>query len=283
MENKNNCAKVGFSKVLWSVIAILMCAVPCAAVVEVPAVEEWDIPGDIGPTINDTVWVYGTLNMYSGAYVVWDICAYPGAEADAPGGTVNVYGCALGNILWVFEPSTIWPGLPPVVTVYGPKFKIGTQEQLPPADMQISGLLEVLSETDAPLFSLTIYSGIVDIRLRAPDGGGPEEVTIDIKPGSYPNSINLGSHGVIPVAILSDADFDATSVDPKTVFLAGAGVRVRGKGNKYLASQEDVNGDGLIDLVVKVETENLNEGEFQGGGAYLRVHETSDKTSLVLI
>jgi len=95
------------------------------------------------------------------------------------------------------------------------------------------------------------------------------EVDIDIKPGSYPNSINLGSNGVIPVAILSTADFDATQVDPGTVTLSGAGVAVKGKGNKYLASQEDVNGDGLLDLVVKVETENLEPGAFQDGYAVL--------------
>ena len=40
------------------------------------------------------------------------------------------------------------------------------------------------------------------------------KVTIDIKPGSDPNSINLGSAGVIPVAILSSEAFDATTVDP---------------------------------------------------------------------
>lgn len=93
-------------------------------------------------------------------------------------------------------------------------------------------------------------------------------VDIDIKPGSYPNSVNLGSHGVIPVAILSSADFDATQVDPTTVALAGAEVAIRGKG-KALAHQEDVNGDGLLDLVVKVETESLDPGQFQGGYAEL--------------
>jgi len=95
------------------------------------------------------------------------------------------------------------------------------------------------------------------------------EVEIDIKPGSYPNSINLGSKGVIPVAILSTASFDATQVDADTVELAGAGVAVKGKGNKSLASQEDVNGDGLLDLVVKVETENLDPAAFQDGSAVL--------------
>ena len=39
-------------------------------------------------------------------------------------------------------------------------------------------------------------------------------VEIDVKPGSDPNSINCtNNHGVIPVAILSSVDFDATTVD----------------------------------------------------------------------
>jgi|GEM_PF-1493440 len=95
------------------------------------------------------------------------------------------------------------------------------------------------------------------------------QVDIDIKPGSYPNAINLGSHGSIPVAILSSEDFDATTVDPDTVELAGAGIAVRGKGNKYMAHVEDVNGDGLDDLVIQVETENLDPDSFQDGKAVL--------------
>ena len=47
-------------------------------------------------------------------------------------------------------------------------------------------------------------------------------VTVDIKPGTFPNSINLGSNGVVPVAILSTDTFDATTVDPRSVTLAGA-------------------------------------------------------------
>ena len=94
-------------------------------------------------------------------------------------------------------------------------------------------------------------------------------VQIDIKPGSYPNSVNLGSNGVVPVAILTDDLFDATTVNPETVNLAGAGVAIRGKGNKYLAHEQDVNDDGLIDLVLQVETENLDPGQFQDGYAIL--------------
>jgi hypothetical protein len=103
------------------------------------------------------------------------------------------------------------------------------------------------------------------------------EVVIDIKPGSYPNAINLGSHGLIPVAIFSDVDFDATTVDPDTVELAGASVdvKVKGKSNKYMAHEEDVDGDGLIDLVVQVATANLDPDSLQDGWAVL-TGETHD-------
>lgn len=85
----------------------------------------------------------------------------------------------------------------------------------------------------------------------------PVPVDIDIKPGSYPKSINLGSHGNVPVAILSSAEFDATTVDPTTVTLANAAVKLKGKVTP-MASSEDVNGDGLLDLVVHVTTDTLD-------------------------
>jgi hypothetical protein len=64
------------------------------------------------------------------------------------------------------------------------------------------------------------------------------------------------------------------------VELAGSGVAVRGKGDKYLAHEEDINGDGLLDLVCKVETENLDPGSFQDGYAIL-TGETYDDLSIV--
>jgi hypothetical protein len=87
------------------------------------------------------------------------------------------------------------------------------------------------------------------------------DVTIDIKPGTFPNSINLGSNGVVPVAILSTPAFDARTVNPITVLLAGANVKVKGKGTP-MASFQDVNGDGLMDLVVHVSTDAF---ELTGG------------------
>ena len=80
------------------------------------------------------------------------------------------------------------------------------------------------------------------------------DVNIDIKPGSDQNTINLSSAGVISVAILGSEKFDATTVDPATVTLAGAGVKMTGKSDKYLSQERDVNNDGFVDLVCQVLT-----------------------------
>ncbi|MFC1919808.1 hypothetical protein ACFLWX_03360 [Chloroflexota bacterium] len=87
----------------------------------------------------------------------------------------------------------------------------------------------------------------------------PLEVEIDIKPGSYPNSINLGKKGVTPVAILTTStadgnsvDFDATMVDPETVVFAGA--------SPLRWSIEDVDYDGDMDMSLKFMTSELDIG-----------------------
>jgi hypothetical protein len=82
-------------------------------------------------------------------------------------------------------------------------------------------------------------------------------VTIDIKPGSYPNSINLGSNGTVPVAVLSTPAFDATLLNPASLKLAGAYVALKKNGTLH-TSQEDVNGDGLKDLVLHFLTSQLS-------------------------
>ncbi len=86
---------------------------------------------------------------------------------------------------------------------------------------------------------------------------GPLVINIDIKPGSFPNSINLSSSGVVPVAILGTATFDVTTVDPDTIALAGAGVMMVGKSSKYLCSLDDINVDTYIDLICNVYTANF--------------------------
>lgn len=81
-------------------------------------------------------------------------------------------------------------------------------------------------------------------------------VKIDIKPGSWPNSINPDSKGVIPVAILTTStavgesvDFDATTVDPSSVKFGP---------NEALAVQsaiEDVDQDSDLDIILHFKTQ----------------------------
>ena len=64
----------------------------------------------------------------------------------------------------------------------------------------------------------------------------------------------------MPVAILATADFDATTVDPTTVTLAGAPVKLK-KNGMLMYAYEDANGDGRVDLVVHVSTQDLQLDE----------------------
>ena len=84
------------------------------------------------------------------------------------------------------------------------------------------------------------------------------EVAIDIRPGSERNPVNPKSNGVLPVGILSSETFDATRADPSTVFLEGAPVASPSAHGRFLTSVEDVDLDGLDDLIVKIETELLD-------------------------
>ncbi|MFH1162236.1 MAG: NlpC/P60 family protein [Candidatus Jorgensenbacteria bacterium] len=78
-------------------------------------------------------------------------------------------------------------------------------------------------------------------------------VAIDIKPNSFPNSINLGSKGTTPVAILGSATLDVKQIDPNTIKLANAPIKLKNNG-KLMTSYEDVNGDGFTDMVVHIIT-----------------------------
>jgi len=80
-------------------------------------------------------------------------------------------------------------------------------------------------------------------------------VNISIKPGSDSSSpINPKSHGKIPIAILSSTTFDAvTSVDSSSLTFGRTGTQQSlGFCN---TGGEDVNGDGLLDLVCHFETQ----------------------------
>lgn len=81
----------------------------------------------------------------------------------------------------------------------------------------------------------------------------PVTVLIDIKPGGYPNSINLRSEGVVPVAIMTTSHFAANTVDPTTVTFADAApIKWRTK---------DVDSDGNMDMLLFFKTQDLQLDE----------------------
>ncbi len=95
----------------------------------------------------------------------------------------------------------------------------------------------------------------------------PTPVDIDIKPDGVPNPVNVRSKGVIPVAILTTPEFDATTVDPATVCFGDAEApaerdctEAHGKGHI-----EDVDGDGDLDLMLHYETQEtgIDPGDTQ--------------------
>jgi hypothetical protein len=82
------------------------------------------------------------------------------------------------------------------------------------------------------------------------------QATLDIKPGSTTNPINLKTEGVITVALLSEPGFDATSIEPGTVCFGDAeAADQRDCTERHRGGHvQDVNADGRPDLVLHYET-----------------------------
>jgi hypothetical protein len=86
----------------------------------------------------------------------------------------------------------------------------------------------------------------------APSVSSALSIDIGIKPFGEPNSINLFSEGVIPVAILRSETFDAQSIDGDSLAFGPGGVPLAHRQDPHW---EDVNGDGLTDLVAHFPTQ----------------------------
>jgi Beta-propeller repeat/Thrombospondin type 3 repeat len=108
---------------------------------------------------------------------------------------------------------------------------------------------EICVDTQYPLLRAAVEAQPVTVETKG-------LVMIDIKPGTAPNSINLGSEGSVPVAILSTFGFDATTVYIPGVKFEGQTVVVRNNGT-YQASNADINDDGLLDKVIHFYTQGL--------------------------
>ena len=91
------------------------------------------------------------------------------------------------------------------------------------------------------------------------------QINIDIKPGNTGLApINPRAKGKIPVALLSSQSFNALNVSPASLTFGASGNE--GSLSHCGKSGEDVNGDGLLDLVCHFENQDANfqKGDLEG-------------------
>jgi hypothetical protein len=105
---------------------------------------------------------------------------------------------------------------------------------------------------EPPSSGMVIFFDVASTPLLSVDFSAEQIVGIDIKPGGVPNSINRRSEGKIPVAILSSATFDAREVDAASLTFGRTGDEESLA--FYSPAPEDVNGDGLPDLICHFNT-----------------------------
>lgn len=244
------------------------------------------------PTLNlaNAITVSAWVNRASTTYAS-PIVKKAGEGTNQQNGFALEFGGFIQNSVyfWVYIPGVGWRssgGYPVANNVWthvvgtydGTNLKVyvdgalGSYVSLPPGTIAPSGNPLYIGRDPANLGR--VYHGLIDepsiynralspAEIQAIFNAGSagkckvQTVIIDIKPGSFPNSINLSSAGVVAVAILSSDTFDANTVDPDTISLAGASVKMVGKSGKSLCHVEEVNGDDFLDLVCQVLTEEL--------------------------
>ena len=237
---KKNHIKVRFSTILLCCLAIVLCAAPAlqADSITVPANETRDINDLVDGVL--IVEPNGTANLLTGASVTQSIYVFNGGTL---GGTLNMYSGTVGWFISVSPDASM--------TVYGTDFEVSNGTIGPDGNWTPDPLVGRGTLTgdygDGSSINLWVWSNIA-INLKPPS-------TIDIKPGSDLNNINLKSKGVVPVAVLSTDDFDASTIDTDTDTVKFAGV------SPVRWTMEDVDDDGDEDMLFHFRTKDLELDE----------------------
>ena len=86
----------------------------------------------------------------------------------------------------------------------------------------------------------------------------PLPVLVDVKPADAVNVIKLSYRGLLPVAVFSTEDFDASRFMPMMAHLSDATAPMDCSGAAAVRwSYSDVNGDGRVDLVFFFRVQDL--------------------------
>jgi hypothetical protein len=79
------------------------------------------------------------------------------------------------------------------------------------------------------------------------------QVTIDVKPGDNPTTIEPKREGMVPIAILSSKQFDAAQVDPSSVRGGAQGTEA----SIFRSALEDIDNDRDTDMMLLFRVQEL--------------------------
>lgn len=145
----------------------------------------------------------------------------------------------------------------------------GTTEQCVHLTIKVTALPGAVLSNQATIVS-TVNSTELEEKTNAEEITDicPVPVYVDIKPGGCPTPINVGSKGVLPVAVLGTSAFDVTTIDPGSITLAGVFPlrwSLEDVATPYEINPNECNiydcheltGDGLVDLTLKFDSEEI--------------------------
>ena len=93
----------------------------------------------------------------------------------------------------------------------------------------------------------------VAVAIAAAQAPKVTKVSIDVKPGDTPTTLERTRGGQVPVAVLSTAQFDALTIDVETIRVGPSGEEAE----PVRTTVSDVNADKRPDLVVLVKVPDL--------------------------
>ena len=215
----------------------------------------------------------GGLSLFSGPSTAWSASLFGDAgligtftgvvgvatfrnadESSGIGDLLNVQCCGNTGSGYTIGPYTATSS---AVIWTGGQFLSGQTLPLtlPPPDgsnLQIAGFS--FFNPAAPIGQQNVFIGALGLEIAR----STRSIAINIKPGGDRNSINPGSKGKIPLAILTtniadgdSSNFDAMQVDPSTVVFGPNGA-AQSHRRGHIA---DIDGDGDADLILHFNTQ----------------------------
>ena len=197
--------------------------------------ENWFIYTD-GPYRNNPSGIAVALYWWTGsgnsADISFDepVCAVSFYYASFPAVTLEAYNAENNLVATVSGPGN-YPGSG-LITVWDP---LGVE-----VEENIIAYIKVFGGTYQ-----TYLDNVKSCRITA------QEVLIDVRPGNEKNQINIKSNAIIPVAVLSTEDFDATEIDVVTVVFGPD----EAPADHFHYFMKDVDKDGVKDAVFHFKTQ----------------------------